>query len=80
MIYIGVPFYLFIRVQCERKKKLMWKWGFFFYARLRQVKHLYSQLKLPKPQAAFLPDKANFCRNHWFISKKFNALWQKNHR
>jgi len=43
-------------------------------------KNLYSQMELPKRRAAFLPDKANFCRNHWFIPRKFNTVWQKNHR
>jgi len=38
-------------------------------------KNLYSQMEVPKQQAAFLPDKANFCGNHWFISRKFNAEW-----
>jgi len=37
-------------------------------------------MELPKQRRIFLPGKADFCRNHWFILKKFNAEWQKKRR
>jgi len=37
-------------------------------------------MELPKQRGIFLPGKAKFRGNHWFISRKFNAVWQKKRR
>jgi len=34
-------------------------------------------MKMPEQRAVFLPDKANFRRNNWFISRKLTQVGGK---